>query len=337
MKIFHSKASTYSYDAETSSDSEDELIQRLQRSTSSQSNLKGRAGDSKVGAKRASTITTETVREKNSRPSSTTKKRSKQQLHNKYKALKLTNDVKREDPVESFAGSSSSATNANRDLISLAEKGRIGKVGSTDGSCSSEAGSADTEEDSLAPFLKSKAEQKTRADLSAEPISEFDNTGFEKCGSDTHSPEHSSQIQSDSPITRCGSLQVAYAYDAPTKKLIVSVIQAQDIPCKDRGGANQVYVRLLLLPHKKQRHKTKVKSSTGSPIFNESFTFTKIDPEDVMNLSVRFRVYGNERMRREHMIGESIVMFRCMKPQQQETRLWLSLEPRSNLAVSALF
>ncbi len=36
-------------------------------------------------------------------------------------------------------------------------------------------------------------------------------------------------------------------------------------------------------------------------------------------------------------LGESIIIFACMKPQQQETRLWLTLEPRSNLAVRLLF
>lgn len=55
--------------------------------------------------------------------------------------------------------------------------------------------------------------------------------------------------------------------------------------------------------------------------------------EDVNSMGVRLRLYGCERMRRERMIGETVVSFSCVNL-ELEANMWLSLEPRANLAVS---
>ncbi len=51
-------------------------------------------------------------------------------------------------------------------------------------------------------------------------------------------------------------------------------------------------------------------------------------------MGLRVRLYGTERMRRERMIGESVVGFASVN-QDTETTHWLTLEPRSNLSVSS--
>lgn len=45
-------------------------------------------------------------------------------------------------------------------------------------------------------------------------------------------------------------------------------------------------------------------------------------------MGLRLRVYGCERMRRERLIGESIVSFSSLDL-ELETTLWLALEPRA--------
>lgn len=42
--------------------------------------------------------------------------------------------------------------------------------------------------------------------------------------------------------SKCGYLEVAFAYDAPMRKMTVHVLQARDIPSKDRGGATHTQV-----------------------------------------------------------------------------------------------
>lgn len=53
-------------------------------------------------------------------------------------------------------------------------------------------------------------------------------------------------------------------------------------------------------------------------------------------MGLRVRVYGCERMRRERLIGESIVSFASIDF-ELETNLWLSLEPRANSTVCTDF
>ena len=53
-------------------------------------------------------------------------------------------------------------------------------------------------------------------------------------------------------------------------------------------------------------------------------------------MGLRFRLYGLERMRRERMIGESVIGFASLNLLEPSTH-WVILEPRSNLSVSPGF
>ena len=50
-------------------------------------------------------------------------------------------------------------------------------------------------------------------------------------------------------------------------------------------------------------------------------------------MGIRIRLYGVERMRRERMIGESIIGFASLNLDSASTH-FVILEPRSNLSVS---
>lgn len=151
-------------------------------------------------------------------------------------------------------------------------------------------------------------------------------------------PSGSASNDGQNVAIKVGYIEVAHTYDAPTKKLQVTVIGAKDIPSKDRGGFSNVAVRVVLLPYKRQKLKTKTMGvGDGNVQFSETFTFTRISPEEVLGLGVRFRLYGCERLRREHLVGEGVLAFSCSKPLQHETRLRISLEPRCNLSVGGFF
>ncbi|XP_064600770.1 LOW QUALITY PROTEIN: synaptotagmin-16-like [Liolophura sinensis] len=149
-------------------------------------------------------------------------------------------------------------------------------------------------------------------------------------GSDEHLFDVS-DLQHEPPlISKCGSLEVTFQYDAKHASMSITILQAREVPAKERGGTNHSQVRLLLLPTKKQRVKTKVRTGEN-PAFDETFVFSKIKKEDVNNMGVRFRLYGVERMRRERMIGECVVGFGCLNLDISSTH-WVVLEPRSNLS-----
>lgn len=91
-------------------------------------------------------------------------------------------------------------------------------------------------------------------------------------------------------------------------------------------------VRLLMLPNKKQKHKTKIRSGEN-PQYVESFLLHRVNPEEVNSMGLRIRLYGCERMRKERLIGEAYVSFATIDL-ELETNLWLPLEPRNTSSVS---
>lgn len=139
-----------------------------------------------------------------------------------------------------------------------------------------------------------------------------------------------SDLQKEPPlISKCGSIEMTFSYNPNRGKMAITVHQAQEIPSVDRGGASHSQVRILLLPNKKQRYKTKVKSGQN-PVYQESFIFNRIPLEEVHSMGIRIRLYGVERMRRERMIGESIIGFASLNLESASTH-FIILEPRSNL------
>lgn len=112
----------------------------------------------------------------------------------------------------------------------------------------------------------------------------------------------------------------------------VHVLQGRNYPT----GINGSQVRLVLLPSKKQRRKTRVRQG-GSPQFMESFLLPRVNPEDVNAMGIRVRVYTwSGRMRRERLLGEARVSFDCINL-RLETTLWLTLQPPPSSSVSFTF
>ncbi|XP_035795319.1 synaptotagmin-14-like isoform X2 [Anopheles albimanus] len=139
-----------------------------------------------------------------------------------------------------------------------------------------------------------------------------------------------SALESPLPTTNSnGCLEIALLYDAPMRKMTVHVLQAKGIASRsDKGQLTHTQVRFLMLPSKKQKHKTKIRSGEN-PQFMESFLLHRVNPEEVNSMGLRIRVYGCERMRRERLIGETIVSFANIDL-ELETNLWLQLEPRGS-------
>ncbi|XP_076657197.1 synaptotagmin 14 isoform X3 [Halictus rubicundus] len=125
-----------------------------------------------------------------------------------------------------------------------------------------------------------------------------------------------------------GSLEVAFLYDAPMREMTVHVLQGRNYP-EGIGGSQ---VRLVLLPSRKQRRKTRVRQGS-SPQYMESFLLPRVNPEDVNAMGVRLRVYfWGGRMRRERLLGEARVSFDQINL-QLETTLWLTLQPPPSSSV----
>ena len=102
-------------------------------------------------------------------------------------------------------------------------------------------------------------------------------------------------------------IELGITYSASTCRVAVRVIELRQL--SQVGRNTSVQLRLLLLPDRKQRHKSKMRfvSDGSSVTISETFIFSKIEPAELCHTGVRFRLYGSERLRRERLLGEASV------------------------------
>ncbi|XP_031461459.1 synaptotagmin-16 [Phasianus colchicus] len=168
----------------------------------------------------------------------------------------------------------------------------------------------------------------------------FTNQGFEgndaTDSSSAWSPEEADEVNSEpahhsahQPVCKCGDLDVIFSYKASSQKLVVTVLEARDIPDKDRSGVNTWQVHTVLMPSKKQRGKTSIQRGPV-PVFKDNITFSKLEPHELGGHAVRFRLYAVHRVIGEKMMGEQLFYLSNII-QEGEVKVTLVLEPRSNL------
>ncbi|XP_013139171.1 PREDICTED: synaptotagmin-16 [Papilio polytes] len=129
-----------------------------------------------------------------------------------------------------------------------------------------------------------------------------------------------------------GTVELTLLYDAPVRSMTVHVLQARALPQRTPPQLLQSQARIVLLPLKKQKFKSKIRNGEN-PQYMESFVLHKINPEDVHGLGLRIRIYGCERMRRQRLLGEAAVSFAALNL-ELENNLWLDLAPRLSGAVA---
>nr|XP_032645081.1 synaptotagmin-16 isoform X2 [Chelonoidis abingdonii] len=132
------------------------------------------------------------------------------------------------------------------------------------------------------------------------------------------------------PISKCGDLDVLLDYKASSQKLLVTILEAKDIPDKDRSGVNTWQVHTVLMPSKKQRGKSSIQKGP-IPVFKDKMTFNKLEPEKLSSYALRFRLYAVHKMIQEQMMGEQLFYLRSLN-QEGEVKVTLVLEPRSNMS-----
>ncbi|KAJ8411715.1 hypothetical protein AAFF_G00153530 [Aldrovandia affinis] len=220
------------------------------------------------------------------------------------------------------------------------ERGSLGSQDTADGPEPNPRRASAGTEGSMAPSLSRQA-----TEGSPEMETAVDNQGYDNNeatdSSSTWSPEEqatgealSQPPSSHRPISKCGDLIVILDYKAEAQKLLVTVVTARDIPDKDRSGMDTWQVHVVLLPGKKQRHKTSVQRGSA-PRFSETFRFSRLDPAELGSSALRFRLYAVGKMSRERMMGERLFHLSALSL-EGEMEATLVLEPRSDMKVSPL-
>ncbi|XP_057316239.1 synaptotagmin-16-like isoform X3 [Hydractinia symbiolongicarpus] len=144
----------------------------------------------------------------------------------------------------------------------------------------------------------------------------------------------------DDMTRQAGKLLLEFNYSISTQQVAVTVIKAAEVPSKARGGASAIQIRMVLLPNRNQRFKTKVRPASN-PIFNETFSFMYIDQLAINQSSIRIRIYGQERYNQGRLIGELILHLRdidlSIGRDEEERKIWFPLLPRSLTSADSMF
>lgn len=61
---------------------------------------------------------------------------------------------------------------------------------------------------------------------------------------------------------------------APDFQLSVTILSASDLPAMDRNGMSDPYVKIYVLPDRKQKYETRIIRNTLNPTYNETFQFS---------------------------------------------------------------
>lgn len=117
------------------------------------------------------------------------------------------------------------------------------------------------------------------------------------------SPE--TDLEDESGTGGLGTLQFSVDYDRQREALVVTVVKATELPVKDvNTGSSDPYVKLHLLPEKRQKAKTRVIRRSLSPVFDEVFTFYGISMDQLNSITLHFVVLSFDRFSRDDLIGE---------------------------------
>ncbi|XP_044870150.1 synaptotagmin-7 isoform X3 [Mauremys mutica] len=126
-----------------------------------------------------------------------------------------------------------------------------------------------------------------------------------------------------------GRIQFSVGYNFQESTLTVKIMKAQELPAKDFSGTSDPFVKIYLLPDKKNKLETKVKRKNLNPHWNETFLFEGFPYEKVVQRVLYLQVLDYDRFSRNDPIGEVSIPLNKLDLTQMQT-FWKELKPCSD-------
>uniref|UniRef100_A0A4W4EI29 C2 domain-containing protein n=1 Tax=Electrophorus electricus TaxID=8005 RepID=A0A4W4EI29_ELEEL len=125
----------------------------------------------------------------------------------------------------------------------------------------------------------------------------------------------------------------AVQYQQEQEQLVVSLLQAANLPAHCQGNAT--LVKLQLLPSDDRRHcQAKAQSKGCQPQFNDSFVF-QVSSNSIEQCTLSLSMYSVDRLRKHHMVGRILFPLRHYELKEASGKvLWRDLESESELLLS---
>ena len=106
---------------------------------------------------------------------------------------------------------------------------------------------------------------------------------------------------------KTGHLCFTTQYFSDKKQLEIMVIRAFDLKKPEESDELSPFLRLYLLPGKRQKQHTRVKRKTKEPYFNEKRIFYDLSSTDFVSKRLKLKVYSRETITRNVLLGETEV------------------------------
>ncbi len=119
-----------------------------------------------------------------------------------------------------------------------------------------------------------------------------------KCSSDSIPPVGEELLQEGDPL-----LEFSLYFDVHCRVLTVHLHKAHNLPIEDKNSKLVSSVGVSLLPDWEDAFETKIATNTLNPVYDETFTFQGILPEEVQGKTVVFRVYHHITRESDQMVG----------------------------------
>ncbi|PIO76634.1 C2 domain protein [Teladorsagia circumcincta] len=104
-------------------------------------------------------------------------------------------------------------------------------------------------------------------------------------------------------ICEYGEIRLRLEYDFAQNKLSVTILDAHRLPAMDRNGMSDPYVKLCILPERKQKYETKIIRNSLNPVYNETFLFS-LPFNELQSKTLMLTVYDYDRLSKDDKMGE---------------------------------
>uniref|UniRef100_A0AAQ4RLP1 Synaptotagmin-7 n=1 Tax=Gasterosteus aculeatus aculeatus TaxID=481459 RepID=A0AAQ4RLP1_GASAC len=134
----------------------------------------------------------------------------------------------------------------------------------------------------------------------------------------------------EGPVSeKLGRIQFSIGYSFQNTTLTVKLLRGQELPAKDFSGTSDPFVKIYLLPDKKNKLETKIKRKNLNPHWNETFLFEGFPYEKVRERTLYLQVLDYDRFSRNDPIGEVSIPLNKVELGQIKT-FWKELKPCSD-------
>lgn len=99
------------------------------------------------------------------------------------------------------------------------------------------------------------------------------------------------------------TVQFSLYYDIQLSMLTVHLHRASNLPAKDRQGTSDPFVVVYLSPNKEESFQSKVMYRTLNPVFDQSFQFKRLTPDEIRRQTLILRIYDHDRFTHNDSIG----------------------------------